>query len=155
MNPPLLKSIPYALAASIGFGLAWGIQGLRLTSAEQEFIAYKQEQTRILQEHNTYEAKRQKESALAYEAARQELADSIAAGDVLKRCIAAGRCGASPVTRVRQPAGSAGNGISPPSRIDEASADAISSAGKLAAECAVTTLQLNQLQDDIAKQEGY
>ena len=92
MNPLLLRLIPFAVSAAVGFAIAWGIQGLRLTSAEQEFIDYKQEQVRILQEHNKHEAERQQKSAMAYAAARQEFADAIQAGEVFKRCVASGRC---------------------------------------------------------------
>ena len=46
MNPlviALLKRlIPFAIAAAIGFGMAWAIQGLRITSAEQETVAAEQ-----------------------------------------------------------------------------------------------------------------
>lgn len=48
------KAAPYAIAALIAFALAWGIQSLRLTSAklevkegQQEYTAFRQEQTRI------------------------------------------------------------------------------------------------------------
>ena len=43
MNPLLLRLIPFAVSAAAGFAIAWGIQGLRLTSAEHEFVEYKQE----------------------------------------------------------------------------------------------------------------
>ena len=59
MNPLLLRLIPVALSVLAGFAIAWGIQCLRLTNAEQEFVKYKQEQVRILQEHNKHEAERQ------------------------------------------------------------------------------------------------
>lgn len=50
MNPLLLRLIPVAISAAIGFAIAWGIQGLRITSAEQEFVEYKQEQRQAYQD---------------------------------------------------------------------------------------------------------
>ena len=51
MNPLLLAKVaPYAIAALIAFALAWGIQSLRLTSAEQDFTKYKQEQRQVYQD---------------------------------------------------------------------------------------------------------
>lgn len=50
MNPLLLRLIPFAVSALAGFAIAWWIQGLRLTSAEQEFIEYKQDQREIYQD---------------------------------------------------------------------------------------------------------
>ena len=41
MNPLLLRLIPLAVSAACGFAIAWGIQGLRLTSAEHDFAGYK------------------------------------------------------------------------------------------------------------------
>ena len=38
----LKRLIPFAIAAVIGFGMAWAIQGLRITAAEQEVTAAKQ-----------------------------------------------------------------------------------------------------------------
>lgn len=50
MNPLFLRLIPVAISAAIGFAIAWGIQGLRITSAEQEFVEYKQEQRQAYQD---------------------------------------------------------------------------------------------------------
>lgn len=50
MNPLLLRLIPLAVSALAGFAIAWGIQGLRLTSAEQDFTKYKQEQRKVYQD---------------------------------------------------------------------------------------------------------
>lgn len=159
MNPLLLRLIPFAVSAAVGFAIAWGIQGLRLTSAEQEFIDYKQEQVRILQEHNKHEAERQQKSAMAYAAARQEFADAIQAGEVFKRCVASGRCtGARNPSGVREPsANQADLRVPAPAKFDGASANPVSAPGVDAAlnDCAVTTLQLNHLQQDIEAQPGY
>ena len=96
---------------------------------------------------------------MAYAAARQEFADAIQAGEVFKRCVASGRC-----TGARNPSGvcepttrRAGNGLSAPAKFDGASANPVSAPGVDAAlnDCAVTTLQLNHLQQDIEAQQGY
>ena len=50
MNPLLLRLIPFAVSALAGFAIAWGLQGLRVTGAEQEFVHYKQEQRQVYQD---------------------------------------------------------------------------------------------------------
>lgn len=41
--PGLLKRlVPFAIAAAIGFGIAWVIQGLRITAAQQETVTAEQ-----------------------------------------------------------------------------------------------------------------
>lgn len=42
MNPLLLKFGPYAIAAALGFSGAWYVQGVRLDSARNDLIEYKQ-----------------------------------------------------------------------------------------------------------------
>lgn len=161
MNPLLLRLIPFAVSAAVGFAIAWGIQGLRLTNAEQEFVAYKQEQTRIFQEHKDAEAKRREESADRFSKARAELAAQVEAGDVWKRCVLSGRCSVP-----RNPSGlrdttrREGRGLLSPGRLNDRSTNELSAAGESAApgvvfDCAYTTLQLNHLQADIEAQPGY
>lgn len=50
MNPLLLRLIPFAVSALAGFAIAWWIQGLRVTGAEQEFTEFKQEQRKVYQD---------------------------------------------------------------------------------------------------------
>ena len=51
LNPLLLaKAAPYAIAALIAFALAWGTQGIRITSADLAFTEYKQEQRKVYQD---------------------------------------------------------------------------------------------------------
>lgn len=159
MNPLLLRLIPLAVSAAAGFAIAWGIQGLRLTSAEQEFVDYKQEQVRLAQKRKDDADKQRNEAADRYSKVSKQLAESIEAGDVFKRCVAAGRCGlprnpsgvCEPTTR------RAGAGLSTPDSAHGSRADAVPPAGSDAAinDCAVTTLQLNSLQTDIEAQPGY
>ena len=92
MNPLLLRLIPLAVSAACGFAIAWGIQGLRLTSAKQEFVEYKQEQVRLAQKRKDDADKQRNEAATRYADASAELRKQIDEGEVIKRCIAAGRC---------------------------------------------------------------
>ena len=161
----LKRLIPFAVAAAIGFGVAWAIQWLRITAAEQETVTaeqahkdYVQQLTQEAQDAKD-EADRQREQAQRdYATASQQLEDALARGDALSRCIAAGKCRGMP----KQPvcAGSSTPGLQAPSGIDDSSADAVFAAASVAdegviADCARTTLQINQLQADIKAQAGY
>lgn len=145
---------PYAISAALGFGVAWQIQGLRVTAAEQDLIDYQQDQeaARITAEKQA--EKRRKETADDY---RKKLEQLDTDYQTYMRCVAAGKCGAR-IVRVPALPNAAGSGISPTLRPDAAGANAIPAAGEVAAEdavlkdCARTTLQLNQLQFDIEKQ---
>ena len=161
----LKRLIPFAIAAVIGFGMAWAIQGLRITAAEQEVTAaeqahkdYVQQLTQESQDAKA-EADRQRDQAQRdYAAASKQLEDAIARGDALSRCIAAGKCRGMPKQSVC--ADSPAAGISAPDGVDDASADAVFAAASVAdegviADCARTTLQINQLQADIKAQAGY
>ena len=165
MNPLFLRIIPVAISAAAGFAIAWWIQGLRVTAAEQEVTAaeqahkdYVQQLTQESQDAKA-EADRQRDQAQRdYAAASKQLEDAIARGDALSRCIAAGKCRGMP----KQPvcAGSSTPGLQAPSGIDDSSADAVFAAASVAdegviADCARTTLQINQLQADIKAQAGY
>lgn len=169
MNPILLallkRLIPFAIAAAVGFGLAWSIQGLRITAAKQETITaeqahkdYVQQLTQEAQDAKDEADRQRDESQKAYAAASIQLEDALARGDALSRCIAAGKCRGMP----KQPvcAGSSAASLSTPIGVDEASADAVFAAASVAdegviADCARTTLQINQLQADIRTQPGY
>ena len=161
----LKRLIPFAIAAVIGFGMARAIQGLRITAAEQEVTAaeqahkdYVQQLTQESQDAKA-EADRQRDQAQRdYAAASKQLEDAIARGDALSRCIAAGKCRGMP----KQPvcASSAAAGISAPSGVDDASPDAVFAAARVAdegviADCARTTLEINQLQRAVKSQPGY
>ena len=164
--PGLLKRlIPFAIAAAIGFGMAWFIQGLRVTAAKQETVDAKQDFTTFVQKVRQEgqdakdQADRQRDQAQRdYAAASKQLEDAIARGDALSRCIAAGKCRGMP----KQPvcADSSTASLQAPIGVDEAGADAVFAAASVAdegviADCARTTLQINQLQADIKAQAGY
>lgn len=155
MNPllwSLLKgALPYALAAAAGFVLAFGIQGVRITRAEQEFTQYKLDQGLLIQHQIDQANKQRKESADAYQAQQKQLEVSIQNADVFRRCVAAGKCGVRPATTC--PATSLPTAGAP----DGPGTDAVPAAAGDAAinECAQTTLMLNNLQADIEAQPGY
>lgn len=169
MNPlalALLKRlIPFAIAMAVGFGAAWSIQGLRITAAKQETVDAKQDFTTFVQKVRQEaqdakdEADRQRDQARRdYATASKQLEDALARGDVLSRCIAAGRCRGMP----KQPVCASGSTapVSPAAGVDDASADAVFAAAAVAdegviADCARTTLQINQLQRAIKSQTGY
>ena len=162
MNPlalALLKRlIPFAIAAALGFSAAWYIQGLRTTAAKQDFTTYVQQIRQEAQDAKD-EADRQREQAQRdYAAASKQLEDALSRGDALSRCIAAGKCRGMP----KQPvcASSSDPSVSTANGVDEASADAVFAAARVAdegviADCARTTLQINQLQQSIRLQAGY
>lgn len=161
----LKRLIPFAIAAVIGFGLAWSIQGLRITAAKQDTITaeqahkdYVQQLTQEAQDAKDEADRQRDESQKAYAAASKQLEDAIARGDALSRCIAAGKCRGMPKQSVC--ADSPAAGISAPGGVDDASADAVFAAAAVAdegviADCARTTLQINQLQRAIKSQTGY
>lgn len=159
----LLRSmLPYAISAALGFGVAWGIQGIRLDAAkadvkkeQQKLIDYRNEQERKVIEAAQAAEKRRKETIDEYAKKIEALGKD---HDAYKRCVAAGKCGVRTV-RVRDVVPKAGeSGIRAPGGTDGASANAVPAAGAVAetdeviTDCARTTLQLNQLQIDIEKQ---
>lgn len=161
MNPLLLaKAAPYALAAMIAFGLAWGIQSLRLTHAQQELTDFKQEQTRILQEHENAADLQRNKASEKYAQQSADLEGAIRDRDVLNRCIAAGKCG-----RVQHStACSAGIRLPATSRVNETGGTSVPSTGEPSAEnsceelanmAARVQLEMNNLQVDIESQPGY
>lgn len=151
-------------AATVGFGIAWSIQGVRIDGAkadlresQQEFVSYKQSiKQQQLDAAERADAARQ-QAADNYRRAKDELDKQIAAGDAFKRCVAAGKCG----VRVETRDCGASLRVPPAERIDVSGAYAISTGARTAeesavvGECAITTLMLNQLQTAIEGQEGY
>ena len=151
----------FGFGAASGGGAAWFVQGLRLTHAEQKFTKYKQTQVQLIQEaKDAADLQRDKASA-AHERASRQLADAIEAGDVYRRCVAAGKCG-----RVqRNVSACTGTGVSTDSAVDGSGGSAVPAAGEtaaeggtcegLAADAARVQLRLNQLQGEIEAQPGY
>lgn len=165
MIPPLAltalrAAAPYAVAAGVGFSVAWWLQGLRLDAAENatqkvqnDFDWYKTEQQRLKNDADRLAEKRRKEAEDEW---NKRYAQLQADGEAFRRCVAAGKCGG---LRQPVPACPAGSGIRVPPAVrpDEAGTNAVPLAGEPATppvinDCAVTTLMLNQLQSDIEKQ---
>ena len=149
--------VAFMLGATLAGGVAWKVQGLRLTSAKQEFAKYKLDQDAAEITKAKAADKQRKGASDEYDKLKTQLDAQITAGDVYKRCVAAGKCG------VRQSTCS-GSGIRLPTavRTDEGGSDAVPVGQEGSAEgdpvindCAVTTLMLNRLQMDVEAQPGY
>ena len=155
----LVPLAPWLLAAALGFG--FGVQTHRLDNVKLKFSDYKVAQQEEVQRQITVANKQREESSREYQEIKKQLEVSIKDGEVFKRCVAAGKCGVRYVTAPSRTVKS----LSPASRVDAASADSVPVAGEPASEvadvgdvvtdCARTTLQLNMLQADVEKQEGY
>ena len=133
MNPLLWARLGMAVAvASVGFMLAWYIQGVRLTAAKQELVAYKQAAT----------AQKQAEKDRTDKLNEETSNDWLKNLDALHDCYKSGRCGVRPSA-----GGMPSGGISAPSvKPDATGTNAIPPAERVAEECAYTTLQINSLQ---------
>lgn len=148
--------LPYAVFSLVGFVAAWQLQGVRVDAAKNELAEYKTEQQRLKNEAEIAAEKRRKETANEY----QTKLDALEADhDTYRRCVAVGKCGARVIRLPNLPNG-AGVRVPSAERPDEARPEPVPAAGEVAAEdgilkdCARTTLQLNQLQEDIEKQWG-
>ena len=133
MNPLLWARLGMAVAvASVGFMLAWYIQGVRLTAAKQELVAHKQAAT----------AQKQAEKDRTDKINEETSNDWIKNLDALHQCYKSGRCGVRPGA-----GGMPSGGISAPSvKPDATGTNAIPAPERVAEECAYTTLQINSLQ---------
>ncbi len=134
---PFLPYIGVAIAAfGTGWSAAWYVQGSRLTACKQDHVAYVQklEQDRI-------EAEKQSELR------RKETSDAWAKNlDYLRKCYASGKC---------LPIKPSGAGISTPIGANDSPAIDVPAPERIAEDCAITTLQLMTLQNDIKAQKGY
>jgi len=130
---------PYIAAFTLGGfmvgGAAWKVQGLRLTEARQDFTEYKQKQTQLAQEAKDAADKQRDQAREEYARAVKVLAADIEAGDVLRRCLAAGKCG-----RVRDVPVCTGIRLPPTGGADEASPRTVPVAGEPAAEVGAEVL---------------
>jgi len=138
MNPLILeafkRAIPYVIFAGMGFMAAWYIQGLRITSAKQEFTDFKQDLRKKQQDEKDRQTKINEETTDAWHKNLDALHDYYR-------------------KRMLPSAGSGGNGLSKPSGGTDASGqDAIPAPARVAEDAAETTLQLNQLQDWVNRQ---
>lgn len=145
-------------AFSVGWAGAWHLRSLAVVEIEQEFKSYQQHiKAQEIQAAERAEAARMK-SAEDYRRAKDELAKEIEAREVYKRCVDAGKCGR---VRVEYRDCGASLRVPPGGIVNAASANPVSSPGgpaeemSVVNECAVTTLQLNKLQEAIERQDGY
>ena len=155
---PFLPYIGVAIVAfSLGFGGAWKIQGLRITSVEQEFTEYQQTQTRLIQEEKDRADLQREKAGKDYEKLSNILNDEINNHVVYQRCVAAGKCG----VRVRTVSSCTGISTTATLGLNGPGSNAIPSSPGTAEEdpvvndCAISTLRANRLQDFIANQPGY
>lgn len=137
MNPLILESfrraMPYMVIAGLGFMAAWYIQGLRITSAKQEFVEFKQKLKQAQQDEKDRQTKISEETTDAWHQNLNALHEYYR-------------------KRMLPRAGSGGNGLSAPAGgIDGAGQDAVPAPARVAEDAAETTLQLNQLQDWIER----
>lgn len=132
---------PYILVAGMGFSTAWGVQSHRLESLELTFREYK-----ITQNELTSTAKKQADNLR--ERTANDWAQNLTA---LRACYESGKCGLRNLPASRRPAS-----VPSPSGIDATGTNPIPAPGEPPAQviedCAVTTLQLNQLQGQIEQQ---
>lgn len=172
-NPMIIIWIALAgFVAGIGVGgsAAWWFQGLRVAHAQNEtakikgeFEAFKIDLKR--QEVENAE-KAQQESAKNgddFRRLKNELEKQIQDGEVFKRCVAAGKCGARVVRVQSCNTGCSSAGIAPRPGANAIGTDSVPLAGgsteegcqALANDAAKTTLILNKLQERIESQPGY
>ena len=158
---------PYLLCFCIGsaggFNVAWYIQGLRVTSTQQEFSVYKTKQAETLAKQEAISKAQQDKDGYEYEELKAVLQKEQNSNSVWKRCIAAGKCGT--LTGVLPRSCSTEGTIQTTAVSDGPVSDSVpivggttekeSEAPPLINECAITTLMLNQLQKSIESQEGY
>lgn len=158
-----IRLTPYALAAAIGAAGAWWVQGVRIDSLRTEHQTYINDQAELLRKSQAASMRIKEQSDYDYQAASSRLADEIERGDVYRRCVAAGRCGA--VVRVQSVACSTPGTTQAARELDAARTYTVpagpggspdgSEDAALANECAATTLMLNRLQVLIESQPGY
>lgn len=161
MNPFTIA--PWALAALLAILL--GVQTVRVSNAKNDFREYKIEQQEIVQRQIDVANKQRKDASDAYKEVQKKLESSIESGEVLKRCIAAGKCGVQ-----HKSSRSSSKSVPTPKRTNETSTNTVPTGQGISEEitflgngislevvndCAITTLQLNSLQEDIEKQPGY
>ena len=155
---PFLPYIGVAVVAfSLGFGGAWKIQGLRITSVEQEFTEYQQTQTRLIQEEKDRADLQREKAGKDYEKLSNILNDEINRHVVLQRCVAAGKCGVrnNPVPTGSGISTTAALGLNGPGPYAVPSSPGAAEEDPIIGDAAICTLRANRLQDFIANQPGY
>lgn len=133
MNPLLWARLGMAVAvASVGFMLAWYIQGVRLTAAKQELVSFQQAATAQKQAEKDRTDKLQEDIA-------NDWAKNL---DYLRKCYESGKCGLRPSA-----GGMPSGGISAPSgSVNGAPGDDLPTPARIVRDCAEETLKLIHLQ---------
>jgi hypothetical protein len=158
----LRAALPYLACAAIGFAPAWWVQGLRIERLKQSHAAYVLKQADEAQAAIDAANKLKDQSDHDYQVSKSKLDEEMQRGEVYRRCVAAGKCGA--VVRVQSCSGQAPAPAAAGSA-DAARPDSVPPAGERAEErseappvvneCAATTLTLNKLQNLVEAQDGY
>lgn len=136
MNPMVIQffrwAAPYGVVFGLGFCAAWYIQGLRIQSAKQELVAYKQAAT----------AQKQAEKDRTDKLNEETSNDWLKNLDALHQCYKSGRCGVRPGA-----GGMPSGGISAPSgSLNGTPGDDLPTPARIVRDCAEETLKLIHLQ---------
>lgn len=154
-NTKDLVGVGIVIGGVIGSLISWNICSLRVDKLKNEFSQYKQEQTQAYNDAVSLANKNLEERRNEFAEKESLLRAEIQNNSVVSRAVTAGRL-------FVKPACSSSISVQTTPRIDETSTDSIPPSGKPAEEreenfqvindCAITTLMLNQLQEDIEKQ---
>ena len=133
MNPLLWARLGMAVAvASVGFMLAWYIQGLRVTAAKQELVSFQQAAIALQQKERERTDKLQEDVA-------NDWAKNL---DYLRKCYESGKCGLRPGA-----GGMPTGGISAPTgSVNGTPGDDLPTPARIVRDCAEETLKLIHLQ---------
>lgn len=133
MNPLLWARLGMAVAvASVGFMLAWYIQGLRVTAAKQELVSFQQAAIALQQKERERTDKLQEDIA-------NDWAKNL---DYLRKCYESGKCGLRPGA-----GGMPTGGISAPTgSVNGTPGDDLPTPARIVRDCAEETLKLIHLQ---------
>jgi len=154
----------FVAGAATAGSAAWWVQGLRITSVEQDFTRYRQALKTQEQARREREAKQREDERETYRREKDELEKRIAEGDAFKRCVAAGKCGrvrvvasgsCSPSLRLPTRSGTDGTGGGAVPVAGSSATDKSEEEPGVVADCARVQLRLNRLQDAVEAQEGY
>lgn len=159
-----IKAAAAAVVFGLGFSAAWKIQQYEIDAANArtaavtaDFNTYRNEQARLTLQRELEAAEQREKSDDDWKKTVERLKNErLAYG----RCVVAGRCVDLQRLCPAQPHAPPGprsetETVPPAGQFDGPSADTVPLAAGLAAECEITTAQINALQADIEQQPGY